>query len=569
MKLHQSFPWLGRLFAAAILITGFSIDARATYVTTTLVPSKIIASKGSVGAQPMSVLATQDLSGSVTDLTKAQRYTPGTTGFQGIFYFPVPAGTDLASASGISLAANFYGQPSNISKWTFQVRDQSANTWVVLGTNAGATFHNWTQLNWSLTGDLNRYLNSAGFVWIRYDCYSVTDTSDLDMLTLAVTNYTIDPVPPTAGVRTAFKGSISSAPDQVNFVANVADMQILVAVGDSKISSVHAANPADTIYGYEKIGGIHGPDTVAPSGDPGWPQVAAQNLLWYGPSGKPVTMPHAGWYWVDIITPSKRAAWTSILIANVQAQIARGYDGVFLDNSGIIDPSLITEFPANYSDAAYYQAVGQVLASVRAAIPGKKIILNSYTGGAAVGNRGLELLANADGLFFEDFAWKDSGKFFDPTRYLQVLDDYASVVASGKMAVGMDYAVSTDVQRRMFSIVTYLLVNSPYSYHFFAGTDVASDLQSYPEDSLDIGAALGEAVSRSDGLVTRAYASGTALVNTSTKSIAYSMGSGAFQSLVLSGGGALPVSGSATWIGMSGTIVTLAPNTAVVIRAAQ
>ena len=574
MKFHPTSRWLSALFIAAVCVAGLSTPGHASYVTTNLGPSKVQPSKGSVGSQPMSVLATQDLSGNVTDLTKAQRYTPTSSGFVGVFYFTIPSDMSLAAASGISVTANYYGEPTSTQTWTFQVRDPSTKGWITLGTNSGAALHTWKSYSWALTGDLGRFLDSNGYVRVRYQTTTGKDTSDLDSLTLAVTRYVADPPPPTTsetteGARTAFKGSLTTDPSQVNFVANVADMQILVGVGQSKINAVHAANPADPIYMYQKIGGIHGPDSTSPTGDPGYSQVVSQDLFWYGPSGKPVTMPDNGWYWLDIITPSKRAAWTQILIANVQAQLAQGYDAVFFDNACIIDPSLISEFPSNYSDAAYYAAVGQIVADVRAAIPGHKIILNSYTGGAAQGLRGLELMANADGLFFEDFAYKDSGKFFDPARYTQVITDFASVVASGKMAVGMDYALSTDMQRRMWSYASYLIVNSPRSYHFFAATNATSDLQSYPEDSLDIGPAQADAVIRGDGLVTRAYDKGTAVVNPTTASVTYTMGSGSWQQLVLSGGGTFPASGSATWTAMSGTTVKLAPDTAVVVRPAQ
>ena len=48
----------------------------------------------------------------------------------------------------------------------------------------------------------------------------------------------------------------------------------------------------------------------------------------------------------------------------------------------------------------------------------------------------------------------------------------------------------------MWSLASYLLVNSPRSYHYYAGTDVSSELQSYPEDTLDIGVATRGALER-------------------------------------------------------------------------
>ena len=181
----------------------------------------------------------------------------------------------------------------------------------------------------------------------------------------------------------------------------------------------------------------------------------------------------------------------------------------------------------------------------------------------------MELLSSCDGMSFEAFSMKASSKFMDRTRWLQQTHDFESTIAQGKSALAIDYMTSTDMQRRMWSYASYLIVNSPRSYHFFAATNATSDLQSYPEDSLDIGPAQADAVIRGDGLVTRAYDKGTAVVNPTTASVTYTMGSGSWQQLVLSGGGTFPASGSATWTAMSGTTVKLAPDTAVVVRPAQ
>jgi len=367
-------------------------------------------------------------------------------------------------------------------------------------------------------------------------------------------------------VRPVFKGSFSDAPDQVDYVANVDDLQILNGAGPSKLAALHAANAADLVYTYQKIAGLHGPGPTSPSGDPGWQAVVSQNLLWHDSRGHPVTEPLSGWYYVDILTPSKRAAWTRVLLANVQDQLANGYDAVFLDDANVIDPSLISEYPPTYSDAAYYEAVGQVLASVRAALPGRKIIVNSYTGAAAPGNRGLELLADCDGLFFEAFSYRNSGEFFDPARYLQQVDDFAAVVASGKMAVAMDYAPATDMPHRMWSLASYLLVDSERSYHYFAATDSASDLQSYPENALAIGVALGDAAASTDGLVRRVYRGATAIVNPSPRTVDYSLSDDAWEQLELGGGGAFPDMGTLSWLPIASSSISLAPDTAAILR---
>jgi hypothetical protein len=339
-------------------------------------------------------------------------------------------------------------------------------------------------------------------------------------------------------------------------------------MGPSKVQSIKNVNPGVEAYYYFKVGGLHGPVTRPPSGDPGWDTVVAENLLWDGPSGQPVTQTQNDWYYVDIQNPTKRAVWIELLTEQIASVRAQGWDSVFFDNAGIIEPSLINEYPSDYSDAAYYAAVADILQAVRDAFPGMHIVFNSYSGWAAPDQRGLELLAHADGMVFEGFSLKVSGKYFDTARYLQQLDDFASVAASGRKAVAMDYLASTDISRRTWSLASYLLVNGPTAYHYLAGTDADTELQQYPEDQLDIGDPLGDAVVRGDSLVVRSYAGATVLVNPSTTTRSYPLGAGTFQQLVLSGGGDFPDPGSATWSSFVGNTANLPPNTALIVRKA-
>lgn len=371
----------------------------------------------------------------------------------------------------------------------------------------------------------------------------------------------------TRGVRTVFKGGFSNTPDRVEYVANVSDLRVVFA-GPSKLEAIHSANPAATLYVYDKIGGLHGPDGVAPAGDRGWDEVLAQDLLWDGPSGAPVFQTQNDWFWVDIITPSKRAAWVNILVDNIEYQFTQGYDGVFLDNACVIDRTLINEYPSNYTDSAYYAAVQDILRQLRTRLPGRSIIINSYTGGAASGLRGMELLQYVDGMFFENFSHKESGRFFEPARYEQQLSDFIAVTALGKAAVGMDYVPTTDTNRRIWSIATYMLGNSNHAFHYLAGTNVSDELQEYPEDALDLGDAVAEAEHQTDGLWVRAYEDGLVVTNPTDHTVTLSLaGDSSWQNMSLSGGGSYPSDGSLSWSAV-GTSVSLASNTARILRRA-
>lgn len=548
-------------------------------MTTTVAPTFLTTKRGKVPAQAISTIVAAELAGSVTDLAKAMRCAPTVKGWEGVFVAPNP---DLADATGLALVASFYGQTRKAQRWTFQIRDQAAGAWFTLGYNDVPAAKTWARLRFPIPAPWIRFLGPDG-VQVRYYTDSARDSSDLDLLVLEVTRLVAEPPPPppppidppppaevTSGVRTVFKGSFSSTdPAQLAYVAEVADLRILSS-GPTKIAAIHAENPGAIVYRYQKIGGLHGPATVPPSGDPGFAEAQAAGLLWLGPSGRPVTQTQNGWYFFDIIDPAKRAAWLPILLANCSAQLALGYDAIFFDNACVIDPSLISERPASYTDVAYYSAVADLLGKVRAALPGVPILVNSYMGGAAPGTRGLELLENCDGLMFEGFSMKASGKFFtDRARYVQQLSDFATVCARGKLAVAMDYAPAADAQRRMWSLASYLVVNSPRAFHYYAATDSATELQQYPEDELPvIGQALGPSLERPDGLIVRAYTGATVVVNPGTVTVTYPLGAGSWARMVLSGGGAFPNPGTISWTPVSGAAVTLGAGTAAIVRSA-
>jgi hypothetical protein len=376
----------------------------------------------------------------------------------------------------------------------------------------------------------------------------------------------IDPHDPLGSFRTAFKGTINDMADEAHFVASF-DLPVVVNHDRVGLAEIHDINPYAVVYTYHKIAGLHFPDAVAPAGDPGWTDVDREGLLWYGPSGQPATNTQFGWVHVDILDPVKRAAWVKILLANIRADIDTGYDAVFLDNAGIIHSDLITELPAAYTPDGYYRAAGEVLAAVRAALPGTPIVINSYTGVAEPGNRGLELLDYADGLYFEGFSMKVSGlPATDDDRYQQQLDDFKAVLDMGKAAIGLDYGSQHDVDRRLFSVASLLMVADTHAYHQYAATDAGSDVQQFPEDVLDVGTPVGKRQHVGAGLYLREFTAGTVLTNPMADTSSYDLGAGPWERVELSGGGAYPNTGALTWVPLTGTSVRLKPATAAVVR---
>ncbi|MBK7975112.1 MAG: hypothetical protein IPK07_18120 [Deltaproteobacteria bacterium] len=263
--------------------------SRADYVTTAVPPASVSANLGTTGSQPIGVLATQDLSGDTTDLARAQRYTPGPSGYQGIFSFVVPAGLDVATASGLSLAASYYGQPKSCQRWTFQVRDYAASSWLTLGYNDGASYHHWKPLSFPLSGDLSRFVSASRVMQVRYTTYSAADSSDLDWLVFQVTTY----VPPTTEANPQIPvgpGFTDVSPHQVvrtlgNVVYTVAPDCTSYPECPNSAIHVRKANQPGTPTSFTELDAAH-----APGGGVGQPAVGLDgqgriHVIWNKRSG--------------------------------------------------------------------------------------------------------------------------------------------------------------------------------------------------------------------------------------------------------------------------------------------
>ncbi len=352
----------------------------------------------------------------------------------------------------------------------------------------------------------------------------------------------------------------------MHFVAARHQLWVL-STGPAKLAEVEALNPAVPALRYWKIAGLHGPETRPPAGDSDWAQVERQNLMAKDALGRPVRQTYNHWYFIDILDPAKRAAWTSLLIARLKTELV-GYGGVMLDNSNVVHPTLWTAPPDGYTPAKYHDAIHEILRAVKAALPDKLVVFNSYEGFADPGLRGPEMLDVADGIYFEAFAYKtNGGKLFDRPRLELQLRDFAAAAATGKITVALDYAKSTDLDRRMLTLAGYLLAAGDRSYLFFSGVDLHTDIQEYPEQTLDLGAPVDAMTARDDGLWSRRYERGVAFVNVNdgTEVKLDDSLTKNRERLTLVGGGAFPSHGSLSWAPAASSI-TVPPMTGVVLR---
>ncbi len=366
-------------------------------------------------------------------------------------------------------------------------------------------------------------------------------------------------------VRTAFQGGFdASAEEQIRFVAERHELWVLSG-GPAKLAKLRAANPSALALRYAKIGGLHGPVTRPPAGDPDWAEVERGDLIARDPSGRAVRNTENGWYYVDILEPGHRARWSELLIARLAVDL-EGYDGVMLDNAGVVHASLMSARPAEYDDARYFEAVHDLLRRVRAALPGKTIVFNSYGGFAPPELRGPTLLDVADGIYFEGFSSKVNGAAFGRARLTQQIGDFAAAAAADKITVALDYVPATDLDGRLRSLAAFLLGAGERSYHFVTDPRLGTAVQEYPEDTLDLGTPLGMLRARADGLVSRRYERGLVLLNADEAPVVFDVpGTRPVETLRLAGGGAFPSAGSLEWVPAPHRL-TLAPQSAAIIR---
>lgn len=342
---------------------------------------------------------------------------------------------------------------------------------------------------------------------------------------------------------------------------------------------------------YTKACGLHDPGAGAEDETSyGWATMTARNALSRTsyPAGAAVTNRWNGWRYVDILDnegSGNNAAWITnqnALIDSMQARV--NVDGVYIDNSSILivtgsnsytvnaagDPAT----PGGYTDTAWYTATKAIVDGIVSGQSGKHVWVNSYAGFGAVGQRGLNLLQNAHGLFFEGFAAKIDGTgtpgYWTRSRFKQQIDDCVTALASysGKHVVVIDDILSDDYQRRMFKLGAYLLAfnGTTRLKHLTRAMDTTSDLDLCHEywaaiDQLDN--ALG-AYTDDGTFLLRSFAGGSVIVNPDSGSHTYTLPTGAWEKLEVTGTTALGVN-TAFWSAVSDT-VTLPGHSALIVR---
>ncbi|HXU05126.1 MAG TPA: alkaline phosphatase family protein, partial [Polyangia bacterium] len=100
--------------------------------------------------------------------------------------YSLPSGVSAGAVMSMALQVNYFGPDQASQPWTFEVRDTTTGTWVLLGDNAFAADWFWTKHTFVFPGSLARYF-AGGLLQIRYAATSGSGASDIDQMLITAT----------------------------------------------------------------------------------------------------------------------------------------------------------------------------------------------------------------------------------------------------------------------------------------------------------------------------------------------------------------------------------------------
>jgi hypothetical protein len=169
------------LRCVAVVLAVFLLSLEAEGATTAVAPAILNTDRGTRSPQTISVLSTQEESGQSDGWNNYIEFYGAPAGYEGRFLFPVPVSAGGAS----SLSVQYRGPSVTGQRWRFEIFDQSAGVYLLLGDNAAAQSWVWSRLSFSIP-DANpaRFL-ANGQVEVRFVTDSPVDDCDLDYVVLA------------------------------------------------------------------------------------------------------------------------------------------------------------------------------------------------------------------------------------------------------------------------------------------------------------------------------------------------------------------------------------------------
>ena len=324
-------------------------------------------------------------------------------------------------------------------------------------------------------------------------------------------------------IKTFYQGSINKEPEEMEFIARKYEYVIATA-GPSHVQELKNYNPDLKVLYYFNAKGVH-------TYHPYWNEVVDAGLLWKDENGNPIKNIKHGWYLVDIRSP----VWTDIAI-NYLSEKMSYYDGIALDEVGILYPENLTNLPYDYNQDEFYSSLILFVQNLKQQFPNKTIIFNGYR--RVSGYKGMKILSHADGLSFEGFSYRFNGSYIGKEALRnELIDFFIATHYKHKVAYFIDMGKSTDYEKRMFSLAAYLLVSNEDSIYLYIDPSIAGS-QFYPEFRLNLGKPTTFPYETKKGFFVRYYEKGVALINPNeNKTLEIDLGNRHLKRLVLEGGG--------------------------------
>jgi len=172
------------------VITGLLLLCSTCSFADTLYPSEVRVASGSISSQAIEVLSQLQQSGPAASNRDWDTYIeadPSNAKFDGQFIFYADPGIKLDQIASLRLATNTLAASPDQERWSFQLRDFQANTWVWLTNNKNSSAWVWYRNDVAITSNPQRFISNNGEIRLRYRSnLKRAQVSDIDYLRLDI-----------------------------------------------------------------------------------------------------------------------------------------------------------------------------------------------------------------------------------------------------------------------------------------------------------------------------------------------------------------------------------------------
>jgi N-terminal glycosyl-hydrolase-114-associated domain/Putative Ig domain/Right handed beta helix region len=210
-----------RHFPLQLLVMLFLSSMALSQTVTTLVPTSYVTTTGNASSQPVATsIDLLDESGTSSTFSKYVEFNTNLNSIYGGYQlFTLPTTIAPSSVTAIQVKANYQGPATATQTWTWQLFNWSTNSYVTVGTNAGAPgWGAWTILTFSATGTLANYIRTSdGQIKVQVSSNNASDAADIDYEAVVVT-YSSGP-PPLAVSTTSLPAGTVGTPYSATLAA--------------------------------------------------------------------------------------------------------------------------------------------------------------------------------------------------------------------------------------------------------------------------------------------------------------------------------------------------------------